>query len=183
MRLYDHTHWTHHTGHDFSGRMLAPKQRPLPDNTHKGQTSLLLRESNTQFRQAIDRWPTSYTARPLRSARLRNARGNVVYGKHAIIQWTSYKEIMCTDLSAHCWQSNEHAVVFFSSINCYSECEVTSTRLKYCIQSKDLREINAECSFSVKTSWIVPQLYFVLLHRKSTDRIWRWDIPVVFNNQ
>jgi len=49
---------------------------------------------------------------------------------------------------------NEHAVVFFSRINCYSECEVMSMRLKYCIQSKDLREINTECSFFIKIFWI-----------------------------
>jgi hypothetical protein len=182
MRLRDRTYWTHHTRYDFSGRMIGPKQRPLPDNTHKGQTSLLLRESK-QSRQAISRRPTSYTARPLGSARLRNTRENVVYVRHAAVKCTSYKEIIRNDLSAHYWQRNEHAVVFFSRINCYSECEVTSTRLKYSIQSKDLREINAECSFSIKIFWIFLPLYFVQLHRKSTDRIFRRDISVVFNSQ
>ena len=41
-------------------------------------------------------------------------------------------------------------VYFVNHINCYSECEVISTRLKYCIQSKDLRETDTECSFSIK---------------------------------
>ena len=39
-RLHDHTR-THHTRLDFSGRVINPMQRPLPDNTqHSQQTSV-----------------------------------------------------------------------------------------------------------------------------------------------
>ena len=39
-RLHDHTHWTHHTRWEFSGRGISPTQRLLPDNTHKRQTTM-----------------------------------------------------------------------------------------------------------------------------------------------
>ena len=32
---------THHSRQDFSGRVISPSHRPLPDNTHKTQTSML----------------------------------------------------------------------------------------------------------------------------------------------
>jgi hypothetical protein len=41
-RLHGHTH-THHTRYDSSGRlMIAPTQRPVPDNTCKRQTNMPL---------------------------------------------------------------------------------------------------------------------------------------------
>jgi hypothetical protein len=35
-RLDDHTQ-THHTRKDFSGRVISPTKRPLPDNIHHSQ--------------------------------------------------------------------------------------------------------------------------------------------------
>ena len=35
--LRDHTHWTHHTQYDSSGRVIRPPQRPLPDHTQHSQ--------------------------------------------------------------------------------------------------------------------------------------------------
>jgi YD repeat-containing protein len=35
--LRDHTHWTHHTRYDSSGRVISPTQRSLPDNTQHSQ--------------------------------------------------------------------------------------------------------------------------------------------------
>ena len=40
MGFRDHTHWTHHTRYDASVCVTGPKQRPLPDNTHKRKTSM-----------------------------------------------------------------------------------------------------------------------------------------------
>jgi len=36
-RLRDHTHCTHHTRQDSSGRVVCPLQRPLPDNMQHSQ--------------------------------------------------------------------------------------------------------------------------------------------------
>jgi hypothetical protein len=96
--------------------------------------------------------PRLISARRLRSAKQINVRENMVYVTHAVMHWANYKEIIRNDLLAHTDTTNEHAVMFFSRINSYSECEVISSRLKYSIQSKDLRQISAKCSFSVKFS-------------------------------
>ena len=57
--LRNHTHWTHHTRWDSSGRALGPKQRPLPDNTqHSQQTNIhatgRIRTRNPSKRAATD---------------------------------------------------------------------------------------------------------------------------------
>ena len=35
--LCDHIHWTHHTRYDFSGVVISPTKRPVPDNTQHSQ--------------------------------------------------------------------------------------------------------------------------------------------------
>jgi hypothetical protein len=96
--------------------------------------------------------PRLISARRLGSAKLINVRENMVYVTHAVIHWASYKEIIRIDLLAHTDTTNERSVMCFSRINSYSECEIISSRLKYCIQSKDLREMNEKCSLSIKFS-------------------------------
>jgi hypothetical protein len=36
-RFRYHTHWTHHTPQDSSGKVIIPTQRPRPDNTQQSQ--------------------------------------------------------------------------------------------------------------------------------------------------
>ena len=36
-RLHNHTHQTHHTWYDSSGRVISPSQRPLPENKQHSQ--------------------------------------------------------------------------------------------------------------------------------------------------
>jgi len=50
---------THHTGHDFSGRVIRPTQRPLPDKTQYSQQTDIhscgwIRSHNTNKRSAAD---------------------------------------------------------------------------------------------------------------------------------
>jgi len=59
---------THHTQQDFSGRVISPTLRPLPDNTqHSQETDIhtTARASNPHFQKARGRRPTLWTARSL----------------------------------------------------------------------------------------------------------------------
>jgi len=41
MGIRDHTHWTHQTRYDSSGRVISPSPRPLPANTqHSKETNI-----------------------------------------------------------------------------------------------------------------------------------------------
>jgi hypothetical protein len=58
-RLHDHTQ-THHIRYDFSGRVISPIQRPLPDNTQHSQYTNIhaaggIRTRNLNKRAAADR--------------------------------------------------------------------------------------------------------------------------------
>jgi hypothetical protein len=58
LRLHDHTQ-THHTRYDFSGRVIFPTQKPLPDNEQQSQKTCPfpptgIRTNNTSKLAAAD---------------------------------------------------------------------------------------------------------------------------------